>query len=196
MKSLDKFKKEVLEEGVVDTSDFKLSASGRKVRAHRVKLGDKENMYDMDDLELEKDGKKEVKESLSFDNDPPFVLVLRRKAIRMYPNQMKVAVYYNDKLNKFFSVPYGAGMNPSTIQAEEIEQTVMESLRQIVENNQQNNVKLNNGETVEVDYSTALAITQVYSSLNEDNKLRLEKMIHENSQQFHKVAVFAFKHAK
>lgn len=193
MKSLDKFKKEVLEEGVVDTSDFKLSPSGRKVRAHRVKIGDKDDLYD---LELDKDEKKEVKEALSFDNDPPFVLVLRRKAIRMYPNQMKVAVYYNDKLNKFFSVPYGAGMSPSTIQAEEIEPTVMDSLKQIVEDDQQGNVKFDNGETVEVDYSTALAITQVYSSLNEDNKLKLEKMIHENSQQFHKVAAFAFKHAK
>ena len=37
--------------------------------------------------------------------DPPFVLVLRRKAIRLYPNNQKVALYYNQKLNKSFTIP-------------------------------------------------------------------------------------------
>jgi hypothetical protein len=32
--------REELEEGIVDTSDYRLGADGRKVRAHRVKVGD------------------------------------------------------------------------------------------------------------------------------------------------------------
>jgi len=32
--------KEELEEAIVDTSDFKIGPSGRKVRAHRLKIGD------------------------------------------------------------------------------------------------------------------------------------------------------------
>jgi hypothetical protein len=38
--------------------------------------------------------------------DPPAVLVMRRTAIRMFPNGQKIALYKVDKLNKFITVPY------------------------------------------------------------------------------------------
>jgi hypothetical protein len=53
-------------------------------------------------------------------NDPPYVLVLRRKAIRLYPDGARVALYYTPQINKYFSVPYGVDID-STIQAEEVE---------------------------------------------------------------------------
>ena len=56
-------------------------------------------------------------------NDPPFVLVLKRKAIRLYPNGQKIALYHNNKFNKFFSVPYGPGVD-ANIQAEDIESDI------------------------------------------------------------------------
>ena len=37
---------------------------------------------------------------------PPYVLLLKRKAIRLYPDGTKIALYYNKQINKFFSVPY------------------------------------------------------------------------------------------
>jgi hypothetical protein len=126
-----------VKESIVDTSDFKLSASGKKVRAHRIKFDDAE----------------EVKEEIILDEsiakDPPFILILKRKAIRLYPNGMKVAVYHNDRLDKDFAIPFtqdDAGM----IQAEQIE--------------------LDTGDIVELDEETLEAFQAVYLSLTEENQ--------------------------
>ena len=53
-------------------------------------------------------------------NMPPYVLILKRKAIRYYPNDTRVALYHNQKLDKYFSIPYGTGVD-GVIQAEEVE---------------------------------------------------------------------------
>ena len=99
---------------VVDTSDYKLSPSGKKVKAHRIKVGDR-----VDRIE------EEIEEPviLQEDKDPPLVLVIKRKAIRMYPDGTRIALYYNERLKKYFSVPYqyGSGMD-APIQSEEVEQ--------------------------------------------------------------------------
>lgn len=60
---------------------------------------------------------------LQEDKDPPLVLVIKRKAIRMYPDGTRIALYYNERLKKYFSVPYqyGSGMD-APIQSEEVEQ--------------------------------------------------------------------------
>ena len=50
---------------------------------------------------------------------PPYVLLLKRKAIRLYPDGTKIALYYNKQLKKYFSVPYDTPV-ASAIQAEEI----------------------------------------------------------------------------
>lgn len=199
MKSLEEFKKQPLCEGlqgdVVDTSDYKLSPSGRKVRTHRIRLSYKDLNSDFEDT-------KEVKESTHSDTDPPFVLVLRRKAIRMYPDRMKVAIYHNDKLDKYFSVPYGTGVD-STIQAEEIqaedielEESVMDSLHKIVKEKQHNSVKFGNGKTMKVDHFTASAVTQVHNALNDDNKKKFAELVHKSPEHFHKAVSFALKHVK
>lgn len=41
-----------------------------------------------------------------YPQEPPPLVVLRRKAIRMYPFNTKVALYYSDRLDRYFSVPY------------------------------------------------------------------------------------------
>lgn len=38
---------------------------------------------------------------------PPNILILRRKTVRQFPNNVMVALYYNDKLGQYFSIPYG-----------------------------------------------------------------------------------------
>ena len=60
---------------------------------------------------------------LQEDKDPPLVLVIKRKAIRMYPDGTRIALYYNERLKKYFSVPYqyGSGMD-APIQSEEVKQ--------------------------------------------------------------------------
>jgi transcription antitermination factor NusG len=147
-----------VKESVVDTSDFKLSASGKKVRAHRIKFDDAE----------------EVKEEIILDEsiakDPPFILILKRKAIRLYPNGMKVAVYHNDRLDKDFAIPFtqdDAGM----IQAEQIE--------------------LDTGDVVELDEETLEAFQAVYLSLTEENQEKFVDLIHTSPETFEQAREFA-----
>lgn len=188
--------KEELEEGVIDTADFKLSPSGRKVRAHRVhltKLGDKED----------ENGDKEVKEEYEiieeqFKGDPPTVLLLKRKAIRIYPNGAKIALYYNDRMNKYFSVPYTDDMPLSaSIQAEETQLIEgVDQLRKIVSSKQHGIVKHKDGTSSKVDHFTASAILSVHDKLNDDNKKKINNMVSSSKNNMQKVANFAFSKTK
>lgn len=130
------------------SSDSKLVPDGaggyRKVRAHRIEVGKKPQDPDMApevgdssmpdnssstsayqkfvndyNRKLKKDVKGKVdpiQEQAT--EQPPYILVLKRQNVRQFPGNMMVALYYNEKLNKHFSVPYGKGMDAS-IQAEE-----------------------------------------------------------------------------
>lgn len=132
--------------------------------------------------------------------DPPFVLVLKRKAYRPYPNGLKVALYYNEKLNKYFSIPYSTEKDvDGVIQAEEIEyiqESVMDQLHKIVAGKQKQRVKFGDGSTRSVDHFTASAITQVHNALNDDNKKKFADMVHKSPAHLAKASDFAFKHAK
>jgi hypothetical protein len=147
-----------VKESIVDTSDFKLSASGKKVRAHRIKFDDPEEV------------KEEIVLDESIAKDPPFILILKRKAIRLYPNGMKVAVYHNDRLDKDFAIPFtqdDAGM----IQAEQIE--------------------LDTGDIVELDEETLEAFQAVYLSLTEENQEKFVDLIHTSPETFEQAKEFA-----
>ena len=180
--------KEELEESILDTADFKIGPSGRKVRAHRLKVGDVGEVKE--DFEL-------VEAPIDFDNDPPFVLVLKRRAIRMYPDKTKVALYYSKTLDKYFSVPYGGPMG-AVVQAEEtqIEEAVMDQLHKIVADKQAQTVKFGNGQTRKVDHFTASAITQVHKALNDENKKKFADMVHKSPAHLAKAYDFAFSRAK
>jgi hypothetical protein len=179
--------KEELEEGILDTADIKVSPSGRKVRAHRFKVGDApvKEEYEIEEA------------ALDLNNDPPFVLVLKRKSIRLYPNNTKIALYYNQKLDKYFSIPYGGGVD-APVQAEEtqIEEGVMDQLHKIVADKQAQTVKFGNGQTRKVDHFTASAITQVHKALNDDNKKKFADMVHKSPAHLVKASDFAFSRAK
>jgi hypothetical protein len=180
--------KEQLEEAIVDTSDYKIGPSGRKVRAHRLKIGDVGEVRE--DFEL-------VEAPVDFDNDPPFVLVLKRRAIRMYPDKTKVALYYSKTLDKYFSVPYGGPMG-AVVQAEEtqIEEAVMDQLHKIVKEKQAQTVKFGNGQSKKVDHFTASAITQVHNALNDENKKKFADMVHKSPAHLVKASDFAFSRTK
>ena len=40
--------------------------------------------------------------------DPPNMLVMKRKSIRQFSNNQRVALYYVDKIDKYVTVPYTA----------------------------------------------------------------------------------------
>jgi hypothetical protein len=192
---------EELDESIIDTADYKIGPSGRKVRAHRIKVGDEVYGKDKDVKEefdaIEAEDLSEQKNSGSV-QDPPYVLMLKRKAIRLYPNKTKVALYYNQRLNRYFSVPYGPNVS-GPLQAEEteyFEESVMDQLHKIVANKQSNTVKFANGQTRKVDHYTASAITQVHKAVNDENKKKLSDMVHKSPTHLDKVAEFAFSKTK
>jgi len=127
--------------------------------------------------------------------EPPVVLMLKRKAVRLYPDGQKVALYYNKQLDKYFSVPYGL---ESVVQAEEVEleESVMDSLHKIVAGKQANSVKFASGHSRKIDHFTASAITQVHKALNDENKKKFSDLVHKSPEHFQKAAAFSFKQAK
>ena len=165
-------------EGVIDSSDYKVSASGKKYRAHRI-------VVSKDKIE---NGEENLKEELT-KFDPPFVLVLKRKAIRLYPGSTRIALYYSDKLNKYFSVPYSTEENQSgVVQAEE---TIMSVLEIVRESQQSQTISYGENSEITIDFKTADAILKVYDSLNEENKIKITEMIEKNPENLNKVASFA-----
>lgn len=46
---------------------------------------------------------------------PPNILILKRQTVRQYPGGLMVALYFNEKLNQYFSIPYGVPGVDSTI---------------------------------------------------------------------------------
>ena len=99
---------------VIDSADYKLSPSGRKVRAHRVKVGDTKEIK-TEEYEVEV-------EQLDEEQNPPFVLVLKRKSVRLFPDGTKVALYTSTKTDRVFTVPFKDGDMLQPLQAEEVEE--------------------------------------------------------------------------
>jgi hypothetical protein len=139
------------------------------------------------------------------DKAPPFVLLLKRQAIRIYPNNTKIALYYNERLGKYFSIPF-VGDKADMIQAQEsvediqeevpLEEAVMDTLHKIVAGNSAQTVKFASGHTRKVDHFTASAITQVHKALNDTNKKKFADMVHKSPEHFAKASDFAFSKAK
>ena len=187
--------REGLEEGVKDTSDFKVvtDANGnqRKVRAHRVVLS-------QDTPQV----KEEALDENVLQRDPPAVLVLRRKNIRSFSNDTYIALYYNDKLNKYFSIPYSTNSDiNSPIQAEEVEINEakvdgIEQLKKIRDNKQHGTVNHRDGSASKVDAFTASAILAVHDKLNDENKKKISGMVSNSHYHMSKVANFAFSKSK
>lgn len=161
-------------ETVQYTSDYKISPEGRKVRRARLKFAD---LVDVDDLYKDKDtDKKEVKESVSVSKEPPPVLLLRRQAIRLYPDDTRIALYYSQKLDRHFSIPYGPKIDENPIQAEG------------------NVMHLEDGNVIELTEEMTQSISETYDSLSENNKNKFLEKLTESIESFEKVYEFCQQH--
>ena len=135
--------------------------------------------------------------------DPPAVLIMRRKYIRQFPNNQRVAMYYVDKINKYVTVPYTA-MQWSTETTEEeteytgdyIEENIIHHLKDIVDSHTAKPHKFADGKTMKIDVQTANAVLKVHNALNAENKKKVSDMAHKSKQHFGKVVDFAWKHLK
>ena len=161
-------------ETVQYTSDYKISPEGRKVRRARLKFAD---LVDVDDLYKDKDtDKKEVKESVSVSKEPPPVLLLKRKAIRLYPDDTRIALYYSQKLDRHFSIPYGPKIDENPIQAEG------------------NVMHLEDGNVIELTEEMTQSISETYDSLSENNKNKFLEKLTESIESFEKIYEFCQQH--
>ena len=171
-------------EDIIDTSDFKLDKRGRKYKAHRIKLGDTTPAVADGTVELAKEEVVQLTEA----QDPPFVLVLKRKAIRLYPDGTKIALYHNDRLDKDFAVPYSTSSQP-VIQAEAVD--AMGQLQRIKDSHSHGTVNHKDGSASKVDVQTAHAVLMVHKSLNDENKTKFADMVARSSHHMQKAANFA-----
>jgi hypothetical protein len=176
-------------EDIVDTSDYKIDKTGRKYKAHRIKLGDTTPAVADGTVELAKEEVVQLTEA----QDPPFVLVLKRKAIRLYPDGTKIALYHNDRLDKDFAVPYSTSSQP-VIQAEAVD--AMGQLQKIKDSHSHGTVNHKDGSASKVDVQTAHAVLMVHKSLNNENKTKFADMVARSSHHMQKAANFAISKMK
>lgn len=135
--------------------------------------------------------------------DPPAVLILKRKAIRVYQNNLRVALYYNERLKKIFTVPYSTEdenhFGP-IIQAQNEETQIeeatdhMSQLQQIKDTHQHGKINHADGTSSKVDVQTAHALLSVHKALNDDNKKKFSDLIGKSRDHMKKASDFAWKH--
>jgi len=128
--------------------------------------------------------------------DPPAVLVMKRKYIRQFPNNQRVAMYYVDKLDKYITVPYEISHwdNKGHIPTMEEVENIVEFLESIVENGYSKFITFADGKSTKVEPNIAESILKVYSALNEENKQKVSDMAIKSKEHFNKVVDFAHKH--
>jgi hypothetical protein len=171
--------REEIEEGVVVTSDYKIGTDGRKVKAHRIQVGKRD----------EPEEQKIMEEPLAI-KDPPNVLLLKRITTRMFPDGTKVALYYNRLLDKHFTIPYGPGVN-SPLQAEELQMSAFDSLQMVLANEEDTDI-LFGEEYRTVSLVEAKSLIRLYHKLSEENKQRMVNQL-DNLEMFDKFTEYALK---
>ena len=137
------------------------------------------------------------------ENNPPAMLILQRKGIRLFPDGRRVVMYQNKQLGLVITIPYaGTGNTPgeiipgANVQMEEVEE-IMESLEQVTAYAQQDNVtshakhfKFADGSKLKVSHGAAKAIHMVHGALNDENKKKFADML-TTPKGFEKAAHFA-----
>jgi hypothetical protein len=111
--------------------------------------------------------------------DPPVVLVIKRKAVRLYPDGTRIALYWSDKIKRAFSIPYGP-MVDAPVQAEEY-------IKELVESKE---LLLNDGNVINLNEETKQKIINTYGQLEEDSKEYFWQQLTESVATFGKLYEF------
>ena len=111
--------------------------------------------------------------------DPPVVLVIKRKAVRLYPDGTRIALYWSDKIKRAFSIPYGP-MVDAPVQAEEY-------IKELVEAEE---LLLNDGNAISLNEETKQQIINTYGQLEEDSKEVFWQQLTESVATFGKLYEF------
>jgi len=123
--------------------------------------------------------------------DPPAVLVIKRRAVRLYPDGTRVALYFSDKLKRYFTVPFATmSSGLSAIQAENF----IDELRSSSKLTEQTTLELEDGSQVELDVLMINRIVYAYDGLEEDNKQRFVDLLTSSEESFDKAYEFCRSH--
>jgi hypothetical protein len=122
---------------------------------------------------------------------PPIIMVIKRKAVRLYPDGTRIALYYNDKMKRYFSVPFGTPeADISGVQAENF----IDELRATVNLTEETTLELQDGSQVELDTLMVNRIVYAYDSLEEENKEKFIDLLTSSEESFDKAYEFCRSH--
>jgi len=134
-----------------------------------------------------------IAEDLYFKTDPPNIIVLKRKAIRVFSDGRKIALYYADKIDQYISIPYSNKKNNSIVQVAEkwTPRGNIGVMMQMIETGESATVSFEDNVSMKIDVMTAQSIVNLYNSVNSTNKYKIERMVNKDKNSFAKVAAFA-----
>jgi hypothetical protein len=138
---------------------------------------------------------------------PPNILILRRQTVRQFPNHTMVALYYNDKLDQYFSIPYGgptaddsAVVTPVALKEDEAKEDlyegVMSHLERVKSFQTDKPLYHHDGSQTKIDPQTANALLTVHKALHPDNQKKMADAMEHSKGKFHKIVDFAWKQVK
>ena len=121
--------------------------------------------------------------------DPPAVLIMRRKSVRQYPNNQRVALYFVDKINKYVTVPYTAMQWSSTGIAEE--KNIIDQINTATCSMDATKLVFENGSMVFINQYSAKQMMKLYNSLNEEHKKEFIEIAGKSKEDFLDIQNFA-----
>jgi len=131
--------------------------------------------------EVQHPQQQKVTENVAFSvQDPPPVLVLKRQTIRLFNDGIKVALYYSQTLNKYFSVAVGQSANYQAEETDYFTDVLNSDFITHIDNT-----------TTEITEEDKTSLIELYNSLSEDNQLKMQEKILESSEEFLKIKYFA-----
>jgi hypothetical protein len=122
---------------------------------------------------------------------PPIILVIKRKAVRLYPDGTRIALYYSDKMKRYFSVPFGTPESDiSGVQAE----SFIGELRAMSNLTEDTTLELQDGSQVELDATIVDHIVHAYDGLKEENREKFIDLLTSSAESFDKAYEFCRSH--
>jgi hypothetical protein len=122
---------------------------------------------------------------------PPIILVIKRKAVRLYPDGTRIALYYNDKMKRYFSIPFGTPeADVSGVQAENF----IDELRSSSNLAEDTMLQLSDGTEVEITPEMIEQIVNTYDNLIERNKEQFINLLTSSEESFDKAYEFCRSH--
>lgn len=100
-----------------------LQAVHEELNGEELELLDEANLTAMSDFpKIDRLAKGDINQEFPNEKQIPPVLIMKRKGIRIYPDNQKVALYYIQALDKYVTIPFGNVLSVNEDQLDELSQ--------------------------------------------------------------------------